>query len=457
MATKSNRLTIRTLIIVLLISAAVLMLFGYLAIVKSTPWIMWLSVIPVEAFLAYVMLQSLGRCPLKWRKLSIWAFVILFAHSYWINFLLAILLTHPYHFDWISQAIATIAIVIGLRLRLKHAYQSCDCQLSAGGLEEKVQHKMVPHTTHETISAFISHHPAMPAIISKSFGWKPMEIGKTGRWKLNLVCTGKSLVSLPHLSYGALFTADKNETVMAEVENHIKQMHFQQGFEGIEYRGITKESLSQNYKVVSYLSLQPVEQQQWQHFSSNLRRKINKAGRNGYVVKMGGVELLQEFYPVYARHMRSLGSGALQRSFFENLLSDYNSEGGMAVVFIISKGRHIAGGAINLSYQGFYENGWFATRRKDQKQYASYLLHHEMIRHAIATGCHTYSFGRSTRNGGVHQFKQQWGTSELSLHWLTYPQPVMNLRKQSWIRVLWKKLPYPLGNRFGNYIAKWVY
>jgi len=234
-------------------------------------------------------------------------------------------------------------------------------------------------------------------------------------------------------------------------------MHFQQGFEGIEYRGLTKENSDQVFKVTSYFPLQADEQAQWRLLSSNLRRKINKAGRNGYTVKRGGVELLQEFYPVYARHMRSLGSGALHRAFFEHLLHDYNSEGGMAVVFVISKGRRIAGGAINLSYKGFYENAWFATRPKDQKQYASYLLHHEMIRHAIKTGCKTYSFGRSTRNSGVHQFKRQWGTTDLPLHWLAYPKPVVNLRSQSWIRTLWKRLPYPLGNRFGNYIAKWIY
>lgn len=457
MATKSKRLSIRTLIGLLLITAALLMLLGYLSITHSKSWIMWLSVIPVEIFLAYILLQSLGSCPLKWRKLSVWAFVILFAHMYWINFLLAWFFTHPYHFDWLAQAIATVAITIGLRLRLQQAYQRCNCQLSAGLVARIDQDDLLPYTDHHQIQAFISHHPAMPAIISKSFGWKTMAIGKAGKWKLNLICTGKSLVSLPHMSYGALYAANHDQAVIDDMKKHIEQMHFRQGFEGIEFRGLAKENKDQAFKVTSYLSLQQDEQSQWRFFSSNLRRKINKAQRHGYSVQMGGQELLNDFYAVYARHMRSLGSGALRRTFFENLLNGYNTGGGAAVIFLIYQGSHLAGGAFNLSYKGFYENGWFATHKKDQQRYASYLLHHEMIRHAIGTGCKVYSFGRSTSNGGVHRFKQQWGTSDLPLHWLSYPQPAINLRSQSWIRTLWKRLPYPLGNRFGNYIAKWVY
>jgi hypothetical protein len=45
------------------------------------------------------------------------------------------------------------------------------------------------------------------------------------------------------------------------------------------------------------------------------------------------------------------------------------------------------------------------------------LLYWHMLEHAIGERRAVFDFGRSTRDGGTHQFKQQWGATTFPLHW----------------------------------------
>jgi len=404
---------------------------------------------------AWLALAALGRCPLRWRSVAPWVFVIALAHAYWMELLQGALPVPGRTSSWIDLTASALGALSGIWLRLRYAYHRCTCGLAVhkavSGMDAAPMHS---YTAYEGIPALTTHHPALPAILAKTFGWKTMELSPDTRWKLSLVCTGKSQVSLPHFSYGALFTADNNDETVGMAESYLARMHFDKGFSGIEWRKPASGDIAY-HKVASWLRLEPTMELQFSSFSGNLGRKIRKASRNGLVTVQGGRELLAEFYSVYARHMRTLGSGALSKRFFENMLNHYTDA--YAGIFLVRLNGKVIGGAFNLSYKGFYENGWFATLRPYQKLYPSYLLHSDMIAHAISLGCHTYSFGRSTPGGGVHQFKQQWNTFDVPLGWLVFPAPTVHLRHQTWIRKIWKLLPYPLGNKFGNYIAKWIY
>jgi VanZ family protein len=407
---------------------------------------------------SWLMLAALGRCPLRWRSLAPWVFVIAFAHAYWMEFLQGIwpsLNRAPSYYDLAAGAAGALS---GIVLRLRYAYKRCNCSASVNFPEKPLQKTYPAHSGSQESPALITHHPKLSGIVAQAFGWKAMQVQSAKGWQLGLICTGKSLVSLPHFSYGALYADTALAKPDDEVEAYVKQLHFDKGFAGLEYRRLAKASESDAYKVASWLKLQPDFEAQWKDFSPNLRRKIKRGESHGFEVIFGGVELLNAFYGVYARHMRKLGSGALKKRFFELLLHDYHGQqGGFAGIFVLKlKGKAI-GGAFNLAYGGFYENGWFATFHSYQPQYASYVLHKAMIAHAIGLGCHTYSFGRSTTGGGVHLFKKQWNTFDVPLHWISYPEAVVNMRQQGWIRKLWKRIPYPLGNAVGNYIAKWVY
>ncbi len=124
------------------------------------------------------------------------------------------------------------------------------------------------------------------------------------------------------------------------------------------------------------------------------------------------------------------------------------------VYVVYNSTRKVCGGAITLFYGDFCENTWFATLPEYQHLYSSYILHAHMIQDAIERGCSIYSFGRSTRGSGTHQFKTQWGTNDVELHWLQYPEPKgIDLKNYPFLLNIWKKVPLPLARRFNPFLS----
>lgn len=68
-------------------------------------------------------------------------------------------------------------------------------------------------------------------------------------------------------------------------------------------------------KVLSLIWPESDPQEQFSAFSSNLRRKIRKAAKNGIAVSEGREELLDDFYEVYSRNCHRMGSPFLARIF----------------------------------------------------------------------------------------------------------------------------------------------
>ncbi len=409
----------------------------------------------------WLALSVLGGCPLRWRNLAPWIFVMALAHLAWMGYiqgLLPKLNRYLTYFDLISGSAGAIA---GILLHTRRAYKNCNCSLMAMAARTNTTGKDNSDLKeHEPGTSFvpamtIGNLPGLNQIIAGSFGWKALQLQPMEGITLDMVCTGKSLVSLPHFSYGNVqnntgkdISADNWKSILAgfALPRNIAQM---------EIRLAWRDPLQENSKIASWLRLSGSMEAQMQNFSSNLRRKIRRGQHNGFIVEKGGIGLIHEFWQVYARHLDHLGSVALPRRFFEALLQ--KSAPGTCHIFILRHNGRVVGGAFNLVHQGFYENGWFATLHSVQGLYASYVMHHAMISHAISLRCHTYSFGRSTTGGGVHRFKMQWGTTEVPLLWSHFPAQKINLRRHKWLHKLWKFLPWFLRRRLGGYLAKWVY
>lgn len=223
-------------------------------------------------------------------------------------------------------------------------------------------------------------------------------------------------------------------------------------------------------KIISLLSLENSEKLQFQKLSPNIRRKIRKAKRNNISIvssnllpfptknstNFNGINyLVDDFYKVFSRNMKYLGSPALEKKFFKNLLKYYQN--GLVNCFVAYYKNKPIGGAISLSYEGYFENSWFSTLRKYNRLYPSYFLHWTMIQNAIHHKMKIYSFGRSTKNSGVHQYKKQWGTYDQQIYW-NYSHPKKwNIRDLYWIKHLWKLLPLFIANWIGPWIAKRIY
>ena len=223
----------------------------------------------------------------------------------------------------------------------------------------------------------------------------------------------------------------------------------------------TDEDYVETEKVTSLIKLLESEDAQWSSISSNLRRKINKAQINEIVVKVGSIELLDDFYTVYSENIVQLGSLNYSKSFFNDLLFCDNTRS--SNIFVAYKNGIPVGGGLLAHYCGFYENVFFATLKDYQKDYVSDLMHWEMIKFSIVDNAKAerknkstsvYSFGRSTLNSGAYKYKNHWPVEN---HHLFNYSNISDLKKSGWLLNIWRNLPSFITKPLGAKLIVHIY
>ena len=306
-----------------------------------------------------------------------------------------------------------------------------------------------------------AHNPCMLNILQKTFGWKGaafllLHDQKPVGYFACMYIRGR-LVSMPHFSYGGLLSTypDRNELfsellpLVNDFFNSKPQVHTPY----LVRDGSRIGRHVEDSKVISWIDLTgrvPADVIPAQQMA-----KVRKAIAAGLVSRVGGIELLNDFYSVYSRNMLRLGSPVLPLKLFSNILKGYRD--GTARVVCVYKDNMPVGAGFLMSYAGFWENTWFSTLSDYNHLYPAQLLHHEMIGLAAREGAHTYSFGRSSAGSGVHEFKRRWNCSETIVYW-NYDRPLTSdLRKAGFLSQLWKYLPLRVANAIGPLIAGRVY
>lgn len=277
------------------------------------------------------------------------------------------------------------------------------------------------------------------------------------RW----VDTGREWISLPHFSYGYIPPKTPFSFTLHDIREAEKNLTAWSKRTGkrLQWR-LPGEDSGKGLKVSSWLDLSTLKAKA-KELPGNVGRKIRRAFKAGLIVESGSVELFRLFYEVYEKRLHQLGSAPLPLHFFKEILHLYpdNSLKADAKVYLVyNSTRRVVGGAITLFYGEFCENTWFATLPESQHPYSSYILHAQMMQDALDKGCKIYSFGRSTRGSGVHQFKKQWGTYDVELHWLRYPSPRgIDFKNFPFLLEVWKRVPLSLARPFNPYLSKHFY
>jgi lipid II:glycine glycyltransferase (peptidoglycan interpeptide bridge formation enzyme) len=223
-------------------------------------------------------------------------------------------------------------------------------------------------------------------------------------------------------------------------------------FKSRDFEALGAYSISN--KTISFLPLQPDESAHLCALPSSVRYKILKADRNGIIIKTGGVELLDSFYPVYRQNIQRLGSFGLPKRFFYHLLTIAAER---SAVFIACQETKILGASILISLDNHAENPWFASSPEGNKKYATYAMHYAMQKMTITKGIPLYSFGSSTKDSGVEYYKRQWGTCEKTLYFNS-SHPINNIgRIHSLLRPILKHIPYQLTMLLDNRVSFRVY
>jgi FemAB-related protein (PEP-CTERM system-associated) len=267
---------------------------------------------------------------------------------------------------------------------------------------------------------------------------------------------GRTLTSLPFLNYGGV-VAESPEVADALIARaagaardrrcaHVELRHIERQVPRLPCK---------EHKVTMKLQLEPG---MWDRLDRKVRNQIRKAQKSELTSEVGGAELLDDFYAVFARNMRDLGTPVYGRDLFVEVLRAFPERARLHIVRL--QGAAVAAG-LTYATRGTVEVPWASSVRTYNSLCPNHLLYWSVIEQALLDGAHTLDFGRSTPHEGTYKFKEQWGAEPVPLHWeyelldgaaMPNASPT-NPKFQLAIR-LWKKLPLSIANRLGPSIVR---
>ncbi len=273
---------------------------------------------------------------------------------------------------------------------------------------------------------------------------------------------GNMLVSMPFFQRGGALaeSAEIERQLIAAAADFGRKM----GVDHIEMRDDFLREYPdlplalQTHKVNMVLPLPADSETLWQGFPAKLRSQIRRAERESPETRFGRLELLDDFYRVYSRNMRDLGSPVQGKQLIRQILRDFPDNSWLVVVR--HHNRAVAAGLL-LGMAGTLEIPLASTIREANRFSMNMHLYWQILRFACQRGFTRFDFGRSSIDAGTYRFKQQWGARPAPLYWHYWlgeasAPPSLNPSNPKYALVirLWKRLPVPLTRLIGPPLVK---
>ncbi|MBI3461458.1 MAG: FemAB family PEP-CTERM system-associated protein [Planctomycetes bacterium] len=276
------------------------------------------------------------------------------------------------------------------------------------------------------------------------------------------VLFGRFLVGLPYLNTGGVVTNDAacalrliDRAVEVADELDVKFLELRHETECVHPR----LSRAVTNKVHMRLPLPNSVDELWSAIKAKVRNQIRKGESHELTVHWGQEELLGEFYQVFSRNMRDLGTPVYSRRLFQQILTVFSREAELCVVRLA--GRPVAG-ALLLHGNGTTEVPSASSLAEYNGTNANMLMYWHLLRRTIERGQRTFDFGRSSEDSGTFRFKKQWGAHPEPATWQHYVRQgqANQMRPDSgkydrMIRI-WQRLPVPLTRQIGPLIARGI-
>jgi len=189
------------------------------------------------------------------------------------------------------------------------------------------------------------------------------------------------------------------------------------------------------------------------------RADVRKGLKNGLEVRVGrSAQDIADHYSVYSQSVRNLGTPVFPRSLFTAMLEAFPDSSD--ILTVAQAGKPLAS-VLSFYHDGavlpFWGGGTFAARHAR----ANDVMYFELMLHARRNGMTRFDFGRSKTGSGPYHFKKNWGFTPEPLAYAEWSAPDAQPRdvdptSAAFARkiALWRKLPLPIANMIGPFIAR---
>ncbi len=294
---------------------------------------------------------------------------------------------------------------------------------------------------------------------------------------------GNSLISIPFFDLGGILADDKEteKVLLSEAiklgedleVNHIELRHIKP----LSWLNKTNSTNTNNpinsmnptnpvtyetksHKIRMLLDLPKSSEILMKSFKSKLRNKIKRPLKEGWRPRIGGLELLEDFYKVFSINMRHLGSPVHSKKLMKNVLEEFPES--TKIVMVYQENQPLACSLI-VGFKDTLENPWASALREYSRLRPNTLLYWTMLEYASDHGFNYFDFGRSSPDEGTYKFKEQWGAKPTPLHWHYvslngHPFDEETPKKSKFEKAIryWQKLPVPVTKVVGPMIRKYI-
>jgi len=314
------------------------------------------------------------------------------------------------------------------------------------------------------------HKMAWASLIKRTLSQKPRYfiarnaagdvVGVLPLVNLKSIVFGNFLVSMPYFNYGGVL-ADNAEVSTALI-NAATRLADALNVSHVQFRcseeNMPSEFHLSTHKVNMILDLPESQEALGKSIGSKRRSQIKRPIREGVSHKIGGKELLDDFYEVFCQNMRDLGTPVYSRALFADILNTFEAHARICVVYW--EGKPVSTGFL-MHYKDKLEIPWASTLRYANRISVNMYLYWQILSYAIEAGFKQFDFGRSSIDAGTYKFKKQWGAQPHQCYWYHYvPEgkalPDLSPDNESFglaIKV-WQKLPISITKLIGPHIVK---
>lgn len=274
---------------------------------------------------------------------------------------------------------------------------------------------------------------------------------------------GKFLASQPYLNTGGVLADDESiaEALIdraIQLANELDVKHLELRHEQrSEHEKLNAENTE---KVHMRLSLPDTQDGLWDSLKSKVRSQVRKPRNNEELtVKFGRHEMLKDFYSIFCRNMRDLGTPPFPKSLFSEMLDRFPD--GAEICTVFHNGTPAASGFL-LHGPGTTLIPSASALRDYNRLSVNMLMYWHALSRAIERGQQTFDFGRSSTDAGTHKFKKQWGSEEFPAVWqycsrkgsVSDARP--NSGKFDLMIATWQKLPVWVTKLIGPTIVRGI-
>ncbi|MBB5347037.1 GNAT family N-acetyltransferase [Desulfoprunum benzoelyticum] len=193
----------------------------------------------------------------------------------------------------------------------------------------------------------------------------------------------------------------------------------------------------------------------WDGLAAKVRNQVRKAWRCGCVGRVGGMELLDDFYAVFSENMRDLGSPTHPENLFRRVLAEHRL--GARCLVIYNQDLPVAA-ALVFTLGDTLGNPWAASLRRYRPLCPNMLLYWLMLCQGVRSGCRRFDFGRSSQGTATCRFKLQWGAMMTPLTWHVFSRPAhcWHPADETLVDEAWKSMDLAASRLQGPAIRRWI-